>query len=380
MHMGYSAFFQNKIPGMSDAEVYAHELSMADLAEPLGFDSIWSAEHHFDDYTMCPNVLQFLTYMAGRTTRVKLGSMVVVLPWHDPIRVAEEFSVLDHMSGGRAILGMGRGLGRIEFEGFQKDMNESRQRFIEYSDAVLNALDTGTIQHDGELYKQVPTDIRPAPFATFHGRAYMSAVSPESARIGARMGAGVLIIAQKPWDKTLEDLENYRTIYREENDGAEPPKPIMLAFIGCHEDAATAQEMRAKYIRGYSKSALEHYEFNNEGLADVKGYEYYAGLSKNINKHGVDQFIDFLADLQIWGTPDEVYKKMADYQRMTDCAGFMGVFSYGGMPHDMAKQNIHTFAEKVLPRVKALDVGVEVGRSDINPRPHPIQALAAAAE
>ena len=379
MHMGYSAFFQNKIPGMTDAEVYAHELSMADLAEPLGFDSIWSAEHHFDDYTMCPSVLQFLTYMAGRTAHVKLGSMVVVLPWHDPIRVAEEFSVLDHMSGGRAILGIGRGLGRIEFEGFQRDMNESRQRFVEYSDAILNALDTGTIQYDGELYKQVPTDIRPAPLHHFRGRAYMSAVSPESARIGARMGAGVLIIAQKPWEKTLEDLENYREIYREENDGAEPPKPIMLAFIGCHEDAGVAQEMREKYIRGYSQSALEHYEFNNEGLADIKGYEYYAGLSKNINKHGIDTFIDFLADLQIWGTPDEVYEKMADYQRMTDAAGFMGVFSYGGMPHDLARQNIHTFADKVLPRIKALDVGVDVGLPETNPRPLAAQ-LAAAAE
>ena len=66
---------------MSDAAVYAHEMSMADLAEPLGFDSLWSAEHYFDDYTMCPNVAQFLTYMAGRTRKVKLGSMVMVLPW-----------------------------------------------------------------------------------------------------------------------------------------------------------------------------------------------------------------------------------------------------------------------------------------------------------
>lgn len=378
MHMGYSAFFQNLIPGMSDREVYQHELAMADLAEPLGFDSIWSAEHHFDDYTMCPSVLQFLTYMAGRTTRVKLGSMVVVLPWHDPIRVAEEFSVLDHMSGGRAILGIGRGLGRIEFEGFQRDMNESRQRFVEYADAILGALDTGTIEYDGELYKQPPTDIRPAPYADFRGRAYMSAVSPESARIGARMGAGVLIIAQKPWDKTLEDLDNYRQIFREENDGAEPPKPIILAFIGCHEDEAVAREMREKYIRGYSASALNHYEFNNEGLADIKGYEYYAGLSKNINKHGIDSFIDFLADLQIWGTPDQVYERMADYQQKTDAAGFMGVFSYGGMPHDLARQNIHTFAEKVLPRVKALEVGTDLGLAQTQPRPAPV--LAAAAE
>ena len=79
---------------------------MADLAEPLGFDSIWGAEHHFDDYTMCPNVAQFLTYMAARTKHVKLGSMVMVLPWHSPVRLAEEVSVLDNLSDGRVILGI----------------------------------------------------------------------------------------------------------------------------------------------------------------------------------------------------------------------------------------------------------------------------------
>ena len=115
MHVGYGVSFQNPDNALSDAEVYQNEVRMAEMAEPLGFDSIWSVEHHFDDYTMCPDVLQFLTYMAGRTKNAKLGSMVVVLPWHDPIRVAEQVSVLDHLSNGRLILGLGRGLARIEF-------------------------------------------------------------------------------------------------------------------------------------------------------------------------------------------------------------------------------------------------------------------------
>ena len=361
MHMGYAAFFQNLIEGMTDREVYAHELAMSDSVEAMGFDSIWTAEHHFDSYTMCPSPVQFLTYMAGRTERVKLGSCVVVLPWHEPVRVAEEISVLDHVSNGRAILGLGRGLGRIEFEGFRKDMNLSRQSFVEYSDALLNALDTGTIQYDGSLYKQPPTDIRPAPLASFRGRTYISAVSPESGRIGARMGAAIMIIAQKPWDMTLEDIANYGEVFREENNGAEPEQPMMLAFIGCHDDADIAEEMRKQYIYRYSLSALEHYEFNNEGLAEIKGYEYYAGLSKNINKHGVDRFVNFLADLQIWGTPDQVYEQLCDYQSRTNCAGFIGVFSYGGMPHELARSNLETFSKKVLPRLKLVDSGSDIG-------------------
>ena len=100
MHVGFTPIFQNPGNRLSDAEVWREECRLADLAEPLGFDSIWGIEHHFTDYTMCPDVVQFLTYMAGRTSRVKLGSSVIVLPWHDPMRVAEQIAMLDHVSGG----------------------------------------------------------------------------------------------------------------------------------------------------------------------------------------------------------------------------------------------------------------------------------------
>ena len=99
MHVGAAIILQNPRNAQADGEVYERELALADLVEPLGFESIWSVEHHFTDYAMCPDVLQFLTYMAGRTRTIQLGSMVVVLPWHDPIRVAEQVSVLDHLSG-----------------------------------------------------------------------------------------------------------------------------------------------------------------------------------------------------------------------------------------------------------------------------------------
>jgi alkanesulfonate monooxygenase SsuD/methylene tetrahydromethanopterin reductase-like flavin-dependent oxidoreductase (luciferase family) len=84
-----AAIFQNPDRKRPDLEVYQNDLRLADLAEPLGFDSVWTVEHHFTDYTMCPDPIQFLTWMAARTTKIKIGSMVVVLPWHDPLRVAE---------------------------------------------------------------------------------------------------------------------------------------------------------------------------------------------------------------------------------------------------------------------------------------------------
>ena len=181
MHVGMSTVFQNPGREKTDFQVYRDELRLADLAEPLGYQSIWGVEHHFTDYTMCPDVIQFLTYMAGRTQNALLGTIVVVLPWHDPVRVAEEVSMLDNLSEGRMILGIGRGLGKVEFAGFRLDMSQSRARFAESAEMVLAGLENGYCEYDGETVKQPRRDIRPEPFNSFKGRTYAAAVSPDCA-------------------------------------------------------------------------------------------------------------------------------------------------------------------------------------------------------
>ncbi len=170
MKVGGAVIFQNPHNQLSDREVYQHDLKIGDMYEPLGFDSIWSVEHHFDDYTMCPDVLQFLSYYAGRTKTIELGSMVVVLPWHDPVRVAEQVSVIDHQSNGRMLLGFGRGLARIEYDGFRVNMGESRERFVEYAEMIIQGLEKGYCEYDGKYLKQPRVDIRPKPFKSFKGR------------------------------------------------------------------------------------------------------------------------------------------------------------------------------------------------------------------
>src|SRR5262245_51068978 len=210
---------------------------MADLAERLGFDSIWGAEHHFDDYIIFLNVAQFLTYMAARTDRVKLGSMVMVLPWHSPVRLAEEVSVLDNLSNGRVMLGIGRGLGRIEFSGFCAAMSESRARFTEYAQAIMQGLETGHIERAREYYKQPRIAIRRAPLRSFRDRTYAASVSPQSLEILCRLGLGLLIIAQRPWETTEAELRDYRVRFFAVN-GRSAPKPIIASFISVHESEA----------------------------------------------------------------------------------------------------------------------------------------------
>ena len=107
---------------------------------------MWTPEHHFTGYMMTPNVPQFLSWVAGQTRRIKLGTTVTELPWQNPIRIAESFLLLDQLSDGRAILGIGRGLGKEEFDGFGVPMGEARKRFREYAEALLEALETGVME------------------------------------------------------------------------------------------------------------------------------------------------------------------------------------------------------------------------------------------
>ena len=351
MHVGMSVIFQGFEDPTRDREVYARELALADQAEGLGFDSIWAVEHHFTPYTMCPDPLQFLTYMAGRTKRVQLGSMVVVLPWHDPVRVAEHVTMLDVLSGGRFIFGMGRGLGRVEFGGFRVAMDESRSRFIECATAVLEGLDRGYVEFKGEHFDIPRRNLRPAPIATFRGRTYAAAVSPESVKIMAELGVGLLIIPQKPWAQVSAELEEYRTQYRAIR-GEEPPAPIVAAWMFVDNDVSRARDMAHRYIGGYYETVMDHYEFASGHLATQKGYEFYGKLTENLDKHGPQGGIDFFTDLQVWGTPEMCLEKIEWIRSLTGAETFISVCSYAGMAPAEADRNLKQVASDILPTLK----------------------------
>jgi len=352
MHVGMGVIFQGQGEGRTDRNVYRNELRFGDLAEPLGFQSLWGVEHHFTDYTMCPNVLQYLTYFAGRTQNIQLGSMVVVLPWHHAMRAAEEIVMLDHMSNGRFILGIGRGLGRVEFEGFGVNQEDSRQIFVEASQMILEGLERGYCEFDGKFVKQTRRDLRPRPFKSFRGRTYAAAVSPESSEIMARLGIGLLIIPQKPWDMVAQELNAYRTIYREVN-GTDAPPPIVGAWMYCDESADRAAEFGYKYIGAYWQSVVRHYELIGTHLTKMRGYESYSRMQEMVSAPGgVDAMTEFFVNLQVAGTPEQCYEKILDIQRRTGAEAFNGVFSYGAIPYDLAESSMRLFASEVMPELK----------------------------
>lgn len=355
MNIGMAVVFQNPDDAREDAAVYRDEIRLAKQAEPLGFESIWGVEHHFTSYTMCPDVLQFLTYMAGCTQNIRLGSMVVVLPWHDPIRVAEQVSLLDHLSEGRFIFGFGRGLGRVEFEGFRVPMENSRGLFNESAEMILAGLEAGYCEYEGEFIQQPRRDLRPRPWKTFKGRTYAAGTSAESMPIIANLGVGILIIPQKPWDAVAAELTEYRDVYRAAT-GAEAPATTCAGWVFCDEDSDRAQEMARQYIGGYYASVVEHYELQGSHFAGTRGYESYRQMQEMATAPGgVDKMVEFFLDLQVWGTPEQCYSKAADILKRVGAERLVAVFSYAGMSLVESERNMKLFARDVMPELEKLD-------------------------
>ena len=338
-------------PGVPDVALYNEHMTIGDLAEPLGFDSLFALEHHFTGYSMSPAPLQLLSYYAGRTKKIQLGTCVIVLPWHGPIRVAEQIALLDVLSGGRTLMGFGRGAATVEYEGFRIPMEEARPRFVEAAQLVVKALANETFDWQGEFYQIPKMSIRPRPISSPETRFYASSVSPESSEIMAKLGYGMMIVMQNEWPKAAEDVHRYREIAR--SVGHVPRPPIILTNISCAPTREEARERAYRYLGEKWDSIDNHYHFSDGHLANVKGYESYAKVGKTYAKMKDETYrskaTDFYISIQVVGTPDDCIQQIGELRRLTGMDHLVTEFSFGSMPHYQAELNMRLFADRVLP-------------------------------
>lgn len=338
-------------PGRPDAAVLAEHLALADLAEPLGFDSLFSLEHHFTGYSMSPSPLQLLAYFAAKTKRITLGTCVIVLPWQDPIRVAEQIAYLDLLCRGRCMFGFGRGAASAEYAGFRIPMEEARGRFAEAAQLVTTALRDEVFEWNGEFYKIPKMSIRPRPMSHPERRFYASSVSPESAEIMAKLGFGMMVIMQNEWQKAAADIQSYREIAM--SVGHTPTPPVILTNVSCAPTRAEAEERAGQFLGAKWDSIDAHYNFSDGHLATVKGYESYGKMAKTYAKLkdpvARSKMNDFYVSIQIVGTPDDCIQKLGELQRLTGTNHVVCDFSYGRMPADQAELNMRLFADRAMP-------------------------------
>ncbi|HEV3002255.1 MAG TPA: LLM class flavin-dependent oxidoreductase [Solirubrobacteraceae bacterium] len=349
MHVGYGAAFQNR--GEDPDDVFMRrELALCLRAEELGFDSVWLPEHHFSDYGLVPDPLQILAFVAARSSTIKLGTGVLVLPWHDPVRIAEKVILLDHLSEGRVLVGLGRGLSKYEFQGLRVPQEESRARFNEYARLVLDALETGVIE-GGELTRQPRRELRPRPSRSFAGRVFSASVSPESAPISAELGLGAMFLIVKPLEALQADWLRYQDAWRAIHGDAEPPRPFLQAAVVVDESADRAAEVASRHGNASHRVAVRHYGMADDDFGTAKGYDYYQVMRTTVDGDAPPGAQERPPATIVHGTPDQVLEQLDAYRQALDLQGVYAIFH--GVPEEDGRRNVECFVERCLPELKS---------------------------
>lgn len=332
-----------------DRRRLTEEIETALAAEEQGFDSLWTVEHHISPYTMITNPVQLITFFTGATKEMDMGTMVVVLPWHHPLRVAEDITMLQYALRGRTpFIGFGRGAARREFRQLGFDMNESQERFSEAAEIVKLAITEKCFSYRGKHYTRENVTMRPRPLdpGRLIDELYFSWGSPSSAPMGARLGLKPLIIPQRPRVEYHADLENFSRARTAAGYPAARPRIHMCAYVG--ENPREAHDNAHRYIPEYSYSAMYNYELMGSHFASTKGYGHYAALAGMVNREAMGA--SYLQN-HVWGTPEQCIEKMRSIADAFYPEEFMLVSRYGSMPREVAEKSIRLFSTEVLPAV-----------------------------
>ena len=348
-------------PTISDAENMDNTLYMGELVEPLGFDSIWATEHYGSAYSMQPNPLQYLAYWAGRTSRIDVGTAVIVAPWWNPVRLAHEISMLDILLKGRRLhLGIGRGISPHEYASLGYPMEQSHKYFYDVINAIRASDGAERFEFKGDIYDIPPTSIRPQ--ARHKGdltKDIKVAFSTEaSAKLAAENGLGQMFVAGDDVDEMVAKVQRFNRIRKDL--GLPPDQPTTLLWMYCAETAEEAEE-GWEYFKNQGIAAQHHYfDWNNPGYEGIAGYEeYLARQTADISP--AEARLAARRATQPIGTPEQIIEKIKSMQETISMEKVVIHMMYGGMPREKAEKSLRLFAEKVLPEVQAM-------ATPINPR------------
>jgi alkanesulfonate monooxygenase SsuD/methylene tetrahydromethanopterin reductase-like flavin-dependent oxidoreductase (luciferase family) len=339
-------------PSSPDHKIWERGIAVLDLAEELGYDSVWTTEHRASPYGLIPNPLEFLAFVAGRTHNVSVGTQVVVLPWwHNPIRVAEEAAFVDALLQGRHLtLGVGRGVAPREYNTMGIDRNESRGRFTEGIEVVKKALTEERFSFDGEYFKYTDVVVRPRPHHDLVADMVGAFAGPDSLEGIAKAGLGMINTSGKPPQQIADDVATFNTFRAER--GLEPTQPIIQFVAYCAETEEQAATEGAAWFENFGVEVEWHYRFSDPAAFEgVKGYEMYVEVAKKNATH-VFQRQD---ELLYAGTPEMLVERIRALQEASSAKAFIGNFFLAGMPVEVAERSMRLFAKEVLPALHEMD-------------------------
>lgn len=223
-------------------------------AEELGFHSSFFVEHHFTRHGILSSTLALLSYIAARTRAIRLGTAVLVLPFHDPVRLAEEAATVDLLSGGRLDLGVGRGFQWTEFNGFDISLDDSTARYDEALDVILKAWrEPGRFTHEGRFWRYDDISVEPKPVQTPHPPVWAAAGSPESATKVGRLGLRMQLSSGVSFQRVPAMVEAYRAGLAEAGHAFSSDNVLLSRITHVEETREKAWEVATPYYDWFRK-------------------------------------------------------------------------------------------------------------------------------
>lgn len=353
--MRYGLFYLPSSLPATRAEGAARFRTIVDqiaYGEEIGFESVWLAEHHFHAFAgifSAPTVIG--AAIAERTISMRIGTAVLLLPYHNPLRVAEDYATLDCLSNGRLEFGIGHGFVKWEALSFGIPLDDLRDRFKENLDVVLKAWSEPKLNFKGRFYEYQGVEVWPRPLQEPYPTVWMAATtSVESFEHSGKCGFHMMLI---PFLNEVEELRLKMEVYfsARKAAGFDPSTARVLgvyhAYVG--ESSAEACAAGAGGLAEYNAAARAAHSLT-PGMADPESYRSHQRHREQMKVLTFDELVD--QSRVLIGTADDVRKKL-EYVRerlyLTDVAGN---FALGGLTDAQARASMQRFMEQVAPKVR----------------------------
>ncbi|HSK30538.1 MAG TPA: LLM class flavin-dependent oxidoreductase [Candidatus Limnocylindria bacterium] len=320
--------------------------------EEIGFDSVWLAEHHFHSFAgmfSSPTIIG--AAIAERTKSMRIGTAVLLLPYHNPLRVAEDCATLDCLSNGRLEFGIGHGFVKWEALNFGIPLDELRDRFKENLDVVLKAWKDPVLKHQGRFHEYNGVQVYPRPMQEPHPAVWMAATtSVESFELSGRCGFHMMLI---PFLNEVEELRRKMQVYFSAREAAGFDRStarvlgVYHAYVG--ESSTEARAAGAQGLAEYNAAARDAHSLT-PGMTDPESYRSHERHRAQIRALSFEELVD--QSRVLVGTAADVREKL-EYVRerlyLTDVAGN---FSLGGLTDVQARASTRRFMEEVAPKIR----------------------------
>src|SRR6266542_1185464 len=348
MKFGYFSLTDNP-PGYAERQVNHNQLILdvveqAIAADQLGFHSAWLPEHHFGLFGVLPVPSQALSYIAARTTRILLAPGTAVLPINNPVRMAEEYALLDLLSDGRAVFCAGRGYDEREYSGFETPFAESRTRFDEELLLVRKLLSEERVTWHGQHHHITePITIYPRPLRQSHPPIYVACFSEPTMRMAAENGFNIIFApfaAAMMFGSLAEAVARFKELATA---AGYPESKAMCSYFTCLADSESEVRAAQERLLFYLKNVAPAFPSNPETAPPH--IRYFVDIVDRINRM---QPQDLGERSIVTGTRDQV----VDHLRRVEAAGISEVicyFNFGLLPHAQTLHQMRRFAAEVMP-------------------------------